>query len=92
MFESITPLSYWVPTILWLVILGIFIVRLRHPNPSDTAIAILLTILALDAFRTLFESAYFGLDSSVQSGLPPASIEITLGRPEFSIIARQIRT
>ncbi len=88
MFELITPLSYWVLAILWLVILGLYLARLRQLKSADTAIAILLTILAVDAFRTLFESAYFGLYFNAQFGLLPASIETTLGRPELLIIPK----
>jgi PAS domain S-box-containing protein len=90
MFELITPLSYWVLAVLWLVILGLYLVKLRHLKATDGAIAVLLTILALDAFRTLFESAYFGLYFNAQFGLLPARIEAALGRPEFLIIPKLI--
>jgi PAS domain S-box-containing protein len=90
MFELITPLSYWVLAALWAVILALYLAKLRDLKTTDGAIAVLLTILALDAFRTLFESTYFGLYFNAQFGLLPASIEATLGRPEFLIVPKLI--
>ncbi len=90
MFELIVPLSYWILTFLWLAILGLYLGKLRHLKRANATIAVLLTILALDAFRTLFESTYFGLYFNSQFGLLPAGIEATLGRPELLIIPKLI--
>jgi PAS domain S-box-containing protein len=90
MFELITPLSYWILTFLWLAILCLYLAKLRHLRRANATIAVLLTILALDAFRTLFESTYFGLYFNSQFGLLPAGIGATLGRPELLIIPKLI--
>jgi len=90
MFELLTPLSYWVLAALWLVILGLYLGRLRHLKTGNGAISVLLTILALDAFRTLFESTYFGLYFNSRFGLLPASVEATLGLPELLIIPKLV--
>jgi PAS domain S-box-containing protein len=47
-------------------------------------------ILAIDAFRTLFESLYFGLWYTSLSGLIPAQIGSFLTRPEFVLIPKII--
>ncbi len=90
MFELITPLSYWILTILWTVILCLYLVKLRHLSKAGGAIAVLLTILALDAFRTLFESVYFGLYFNSQFGFLPAYIQKYLAQPELIIIPKVV--
>ncbi|MCF6285299.1 MAG: PAS domain-containing protein, partial [Candidatus Hydrogenedentes bacterium] len=90
MFELVTPLSYWILTILWSVILGLYLVKLRHLSKAGGAIAVLLTILALDAFRTLFESLYFGFYFNSLFGFLPAHIGTVLGRPELLVIPKVI--
>lgn len=90
MFELITSASYWVLTILWLVILGLYLGKLRHFKIAGGAIAVLLSILAIDAFRTVFESVYFGLYFNSLFGLLPISIYDMLTRPELVIIPKLI--
>ncbi|MBT4888508.1 MAG: PAS domain S-box protein [Rhodospirillales bacterium] len=90
MFQLITPISYWVLTVLWLVILGLYLVRLRHIKSIDGTVAVLLTILAVDAFRTVFESAYFGLYFNSLFGMLPKGIYEVLSLPELIIIPKII--
>ncbi len=49
---------------------------------------VLILILAIDAFRTVFESVYFGTWYTSQSGMIPSSIGAFLMRPEFVIIPK----
>ncbi|MDM8541212.1 PAS domain S-box protein [Desulfococcaceae bacterium HSG9] len=50
----------------------------------------LIIILAIDAFRTLFESIYFGIWYTSLAGLLPKYIAVFLMRPEMVIIPKLI--
>ncbi|MBU8870187.1 MAG: response regulator [Gemmatimonadales bacterium] len=89
-FELITPISYWVLVILWSIILGLYLVRMRNISARGGSIAVLLTILALDAFRTLFESLYFGLYFNSKFGFLPEFIGTTLGHSQYLFIPKLI--
>jgi len=88
-FQLITPLSYWILVILWAVILGLYL-KARRQSASNSAVAVLLVVLAIDALRTLIESAYFGLYFNSQFGLLPTGIQEFLGRPEFIVLPKLI--
>lgn len=88
MFELITPASYWVLTILWLVILWLYLSKLRQSQAVGGTVATLLFILAIDAFRTVFESAYFGLYFNSLFGLLPKGIYEVLSQPALLIIPK----
>ncbi|MEG3619739.1 hypothetical protein V5T82_14835 [Magnetovibrio sp. PR-2] len=90
MFELITPMSYWVLTILWFVILSIYLIRLRKVPSTNKLLILLLFILSIDAFRTVFESVYFGLFFNSLFGLLPASIHELLGQPELIILPKMV--
>lgn len=88
--KLVVPLSYWLLILLWSVVLALYISKLRKLSSSSRGIAVLLTILSVDAFRTLFESTYFGLYFNSQFGFLPKEIFTTLGRPEFIAIPKVI--
>ena len=90
MFEFITPVSYWILTALWLVILGLYLGKLRKIKAVDRTVVALLSILAIDAFRTLFESVYFGLYFNSQFGLIPIDFYNVLSNPAALIIPKII--
>ena len=52
------------------------------------AASILLLVLGVDAFRSLFESAYFGAWHSARADLLPLSVFEFLARPEMVIIPK----
>lgn len=87
--EILTSLSYWVLTILWLVILGLYLAS-RGQARRDPNVAILLVILSIDAFRTVFESVYFGLYFNSLYGLLPPSISVLLGKPSLVLLPKLI--
>ncbi|WP_185817640.1 bifunctional diguanylate cyclase/phosphodiesterase [Shewanella atlantica] len=93
-FELITPISYWVLATLWLVIVCIYLAKLRQLKEVDGAIggtiAVLLTILTIDAFRTIIESVYFGLYFNSLYGLIPKAINELLSQPSLLIIPKVI--
>lgn len=66
--ELITSSLYWLLFAVWLVILVLYLLNLRKHHLFGGAVSVLLVILAIDAFRTLFESAYFRL--MVKSSAP----------------------
>jgi len=90
MFELITPISYWILTVLWLVILLLYLGKLRQSMAVGGTVAVLLTILAIDAFRTVFESAYFGLYFNSLYGILPKGIYDVLSRPALVSIPKLI--
>lgn len=90
MLNLIAPISYWILTILWLVILWLYITKLRSLKAVDEIVAVLLLILAVDAFRTLFESVYFGLYFNSLFGLLPKTIYEALSQPSLLIIPKLI--
>lgn len=47
--------------LIWGLILVLYILKFLRAQNNNKTISLLLFILAIDAFRTLFESAYFGL-------------------------------
>jgi PAS domain S-box-containing protein len=88
-FRLITPISYWVLILLWLFIL-IFYVRKMWGKKSEKLFSTLIVILAIDAFRTLFESIYFGTWYTSLAGIIPRHIATFLMRPEWVIIPKFI--
>jgi len=90
MFQLITPISYWILTVLWLIILALYLGKLRHSKALGGTVGVLLTILAIDAFRTVFESAYFGLYFNSMFGILPKGVYDLLSRPSLIIIPKLI--
>lgn len=88
MLEIVTSASYWVLVVLWLVILWLYIDSLRVSRSVDKTIAALLLILAIDAFRTLFESAYFGLYFNSLFGFLPIGVFETLSHPSLMVVPK----
>ncbi|MBL8914077.1 MAG: response regulator [Archangium sp.] len=72
-------ITYALLLVLWTIILALYVRHRRHAE-GDSLIALLLTVLALDAFKSAFESAYFGTVWAANYGVLPASFK-TLGEP-----------
>ena len=89
MFQMITPITYWILIFLWSFILYFYVKKMWDSKTKQLFHA-LVVILAIDAFRTLFESFYFGLWYTSLSGLIPAQIGVFLTRPELVIIPKII--
>lgn len=86
-FLLLTPVTYWLLIVMWLFILCFYTVKIRK-SKSRRLFLTLMTILAIDAFRTLFESLYFGAWYTAKAGLIPQVIETVLVRPEMVIIPK----
>jgi len=74
--------------LLWSYILVFYIQRSRQKRVENRLYFILITVLAIDALRTLFESIYFGAWYTSLSGLLPIEIHNFLIRPEIIIIPK----
>lgn len=68
------PASYWLLAAMWLFIFGFYLRRLISPKLEGRIFHTLLLILAIDAFRTLLESVYFGALRTSSAGLLPFSV------------------
>jgi len=87
-FTLVTPVTYWVLIGLWGYILYFFFRQRQDIGRAGHAISILLSVLAVDAFRSLFESVYFGAWQSARAGFLPYEIFGFLGQPELVIIPK----
>lgn len=89
-FKLFTPISYWLLTVLWLFIFLFYVHRIVKKRLDSGLFVTLLTILAIDAFRTLFESIYFGAWYTSLVGFIPKSVHDFLVRPECVFIPKSI--
>ncbi|MBI9092988.1 MAG: hypothetical protein JEZ12_27550 [Desulfobacterium sp.] len=87
-FKVLTPFIYWILIGLWIFILAFYIKRLRTDLIKGHLLHTLLVILAIDAFRTLFESLYFGAWFTSLAGLLPIEVHSFLVRPEMVFIPK----
>ncbi|WP_163337463.1 PAS domain-containing sensor histidine kinase [Desulfopila sp. IMCC35008] len=88
-FRLLTPITYWILIILWSFILYFYIKRMWG-SKTNQLFHVLVLVLAIDAFRTLFESFYFGLWYTSLSGLISIQIGEFLTQPEVVIIPKLI--
>jgi len=91
-FTFLTPITYWVLIVMWSFILLFYIKRLRSETVKGQLLYILLIILAIDAFRTLFESIYFGAWYTSLAGFLPKEVFTFLVRPELVFIPKFLNT
>ena len=89
-FNLLTPISYWLLIVIWSIILVFYISRLLPERRKNKFFITLIMILSIDAFRTLFESIYFGAWYTSVVGLIPENIHEFLVRPENVFIPKFI--
>lgn len=89
-FNILTPATYWTTLYLWSCIFVLYLFNLKKNQQHNKAIVSLLLILAIDAFRTIIESAYFGLSASSQYGLLSPSFYQVLSQPEWVLVPKAI--
>jgi PAS domain S-box-containing protein len=87
-FTYLTPITYWILIVLWSFVLVFYITKLRSTFVKDRLIFVLIIILAIDAFRTLFESLYFGAWYTALAGFLPKEVHTFLIRPEMVFIPK----
>jgi PAS domain-containing protein len=89
-FTTITPGIYWLLVISWAFIFIFYLNKLIRTKNMDQLIRLLLIILAIDAFRTLFESSFFGLWYTSLAGLIPIYINDFLTQPQIVFVPKLI--
>jgi len=86
-FQLLTPVTYWILILLWSFILYFYINKMWNSRTKHLFFPLIL-ILAIDAFRTLFESIYFGFWYTSLAGIIPTYISKFLMRPEIVAIPK----
>ena len=87
-FTFLTPVIYWLLIVIWFFILFFYVKRLKSGKVKGQLLNVLLVILAIDAFRTLFESVYFGAWYTSLAGFLPKYVFQFLVRPELVFIPK----
>ncbi len=82
-FQYITPFIYLLLVVIWSYILYFYLRKIYKRSGVDKLLLTLLIVLAVDAFRTLFESVFFGVWYTSLSGLIPISIYNFLAQPQI---------
>jgi len=86
----VVPATYGIGVVLWAVVLGVLLARLRRPPDVNRLFFILVVVLAIDAFRTLFENAYFGAYWNAVYGVLPSELKILLEAPALVVVPRLV--
>ena len=87
-FKLLTPVSYWLLIVMWTFILTFYSRRILQRTLKGKLVNTLILVLSIDAFRTLFESIYFGAWYTSLSGLLPKSIHDFLVQPQYVFIPK----
>lgn len=89
-YELLTFVCYVTIFSLWLGVFSLYLANIRKHRTRHNSVTILLTILAIDALRTVIESGYFGIYfGSMYEFLPP-SLSHALGTPSNLLIPKFI--
>jgi len=86
-FKLLTPVIYWCIAVIWGVIFVFYIHKINNLK-SFKLLKLLLIILALDAFRSFFESVYFGSWFTSLSGYLPIAVYNYLSQPKMVIFPK----
>lgn len=89
-FSYATTIIYVLLVLAWLYILLFYLRRFFPLKKTDKLLSLLLIILAIDAFRTLFESIYFGSRFSSLYGFLPIGVYDFLTLPYILFIPKII--
>jgi signal transduction histidine kinase len=87
-FYLLTSATYWLLIVMWAYILFFYIRRIGLKRVESRLLITLIVILAIDAFRTLFESFYFGAWYTSLAGLLPMGVHDFLSSPERWVIPK----
>ncbi|MFN4016110.1 MAG: PAS domain S-box protein [Reyranella sp.] len=86
----VVPATYGIGVVLWAVVLGVLLARLRRPPDVNRLFFVLVVVLSIDAFRTLFENAYFGAYWNAVYGVLPSHFKVLLEAPSLVILPRLV--
>ena len=87
-FQILTPATYWLLVVMWTYILFFYLKRIRLKRLESRLFITLMVILSIDAFRTLFESLYFGAWYTSLAGLLPMRVHDFLVLPQMVVIPK----
>lgn len=82
-FYILTPSIYWLLAIIWFAIMAFSLSRYRSPRLKEGVFRTLFIVLIIEAFRTFFESVYFGSLRTSEAGLISAGIAEQLVQPHW---------
>lgn len=90
-FSYVTPATYAVSVVLW-VFVAVFYFRRRRGAKADGRflLDILLSVLLIDAGRTIFESLFFGAWYSARVGLLPSEVYDFLVQPHIVFVPKLV--
>jgi glucan phosphoethanolaminetransferase (alkaline phosphatase superfamily) len=91
-FPILVLVNYWFLIHIWIVIVFIWLYRIRTTSVERRLLIILLWIISLEAFRTIFENLYHGVLQTSYLGLIPEQIQTFLTRPEITLAPQIINT
>ncbi|MFC1834950.1 PAS domain S-box protein [Thermodesulfobacteriota bacterium] len=86
--QLFTTAIFWLLIVLWSIILVFYLKRIRRSRTGNRLLLTLMIILAIDAFRTLFESTYFGIWYTAMAGILPRAVYTFMARPEMFMIPK----
>ncbi len=87
-FHVVTAATYWLLIGMWAFILVFYVARLRRQRLHNALFTTLISVLAIDAFRTLLESVYFGVWYTALAGLLPQSVRVLLEQPGAVLVPK----
>jgi|GEM_PF-2232858 len=87
-YELVIPFIYWLLVLIWLYISLVYFLKTNRSKSTTKAIRILLLILAIDAFRTVLESVYFGTYFTSFYGLIDSSFYEFLSIPQILFLPK----
>lgn len=89
-FRLITPITYGLIVAIWSYIFILYFQKVYQNQKQDKLLNLLLTILIIDAFRTVLEGIYFGIRHASKEGFISEGIYDTLIRPEYVFLPKFI--
>ena len=89
-FKFVTPITSLLLVLIWSYILIFYVRKIKLVGKSDKLLKLLLIVLSIDAFRTLFESIYFGAWYTSLSEIIPIKIFHYLAQAKVVFIPKMI--
>lgn len=89
-FRYVTPITYGLIVVIWFYIFVFYLKKVNYNQKQDKLRNLLLFILIVDAFRTIFEGAYFGLRFAFQEGFVPFAMFDVLQEPQYVFLPKII--
>lgn len=89
-FNYATPVVYWFLIISWAAVFIFYAIKIKELKDYGKLFKLLMVILAIDAFRSFFESLYFGAWYTSYVGIIPISIFNFLANPKVVFIPKTL--